>query len=102
MLGNHDQLYALCSSIQHHLEANPSDFSAINEAVQSGINSAITNINLQRARADQAMLAALALADTKRLTEDMKVILCRRISTAIHEGSASPVERAFLAKAKGE
>lgn len=93
---------ALCSQVSSWVEQNPDHLHLIMNAAAFGASKALDNMNLQRARADQAMLAALSLADQKRLTPELKTILCKRIGTAINEGSASPVERAFLVKAYGK
>ena len=93
---------ALCGKVSAWVEQHPEHLHLIINAAAFGMSKALDNMNLQRARADQAMLAALSLADQKRLTPEVKTILCKRISTAINEGSASPVERAFLAKANGK
>lgn len=93
---------ALCSQVSAWVEQNPDHMHLIMNAAAFGMSKAMDSMNLRRARADQAMLAALSLADQKRLTPDLRTALCQRIATAINEGSASPVERAFLAKANGK
>lgn len=92
----------LCGAITAWCARHPEDHRRLASAVADGVAIAMSDLNSQRVRADQAMLAALSLCDGKRLTADLRTILYQRIATAIHEGSASPVERRALLLARGE
>lgn len=100
--GGAADLEYLCAAIVRWLAKHPDDHRRLADAVTSGVAVAMSELNSQRARADQAMLAALSLCDGKRLSADMRTILYQRIAKAIHEGSASPVERRALSLARGE
>ncbi|KQM88629.1 hypothetical protein ASE67_02495 [Sphingomonas sp. Leaf23] len=100
--GGAADLEYLCAAIMGWLVKHPDDHRRLTEAVTSGVVIAMSELNSQRARADQAMLAALSLCDGRRLPSDMRTILYQRIAKAINEGSASPVERRALSLARGE
>lgn len=88
--------YELLGQITNWLTKNPDDHRLFALAVADGMAAGLQAMNLARARADQAMLAALSLGDGKRTSPAVKEMLYQRIAQAINEGNASPVEKHFL------
>ena len=90
----------ILAAVVAHLEANPADFQEFVTAVGAGLQGALARAHEANTRSDQAMMAALLLADEKRIGAELRQTLLERIAGAIRKQNASPVERKFLALAQ--
>lgn len=92
---------AFYASIRQSLRAHPTWLRTALSAFADGMADALAEATERASLKDAAMLAALALCDTKRVSPQLRQTLMDTIGRGISPTCASDIERRFLARGTG-
>ena len=90
----------LRQAIIAHLSDNPQDGDSLILACTTGLKLALAKAEERAGECSTAMLAALILADSKRLAAPMRQTLYELIAKSVDHPNAAPIERKFAQFAK--
>lgn len=89
------RLSELGAAIVGHLRDNPADGNYLVQACMTGMNEALERSHERAGRYSVAMLCALTLADTKRMSADQRDSFLSIIANNISGPGLSEIERRF-------
>lgn len=92
----HEAAALLRQTITRILADYPDLAGEASAAINAGVSAAMDRVNADRANAQTAMLAALALLPPNRVNDNARSMLASVVSRAINRGNMCPAERAFI------
>jgi hypothetical protein len=97
-MGDEIDRYNFAAHIHTELSKHPDWLDTAIGAISSGMQEALRLADMRAAKYDRACMAAMALCDASRVTQDTKTNLGRIIAESINPDNASESEKKVLAR----